>query len=80
MNMDYDTVTSALDESIREIDDLSRQFKEEDVLKVSSGSIITLKNKNDEIKNKLNDYKNDVQTNIKVMQEIESYFNGFTQK
>ena len=68
MNMDYDTVTSALDESIREIDDLSRQFKEEDVLKVSSGSIITLKN------------KNDVQTNIKVMQEIESYFNGFTQK
>ena len=80
MNMDYDTVISALDESIREIDDLSRQFKEEDVLKVSSGSITTLKNKNDEIKNKLNDYKNDVQTNIKVMQEIESYFNGFTQK
>lgn len=80
MNMDYDTVISALDESIREIDDLSRQFKEEDVLKVSSGSITTLKNKNDEIKNKLNDYKNDVQANIKVMQEIESYFNGFTQK
>lgn len=76
---DYNTITSALSESLDLVGSLSGELEKEDILKVSSGSFAGLKTKNDAIKQSLVDYQAIVTTNITTMQDVEKYFNNLTQ-
>ena len=72
MSLNYENVKTCLDDPLQSISDLSSKMTE-DVLKVSSGSITTLAEKNDKIHENLEKYRTATLTsNLEKMEKLEN--------